>query len=336
MNITVILCTLNRCQSLAKTLESVAASTLPASVKWEVLVVDNNSTDQTREVVDGFSRRYPDLFRYVLEPQPGKSFALNTGIREARGDVLAFMDDDVTVEPAWLHNLTAPLSDGEWAGTGGRTLLAQTFTPPRWLALEEPYNLGGVLAALFDLGDRPCELRKAPYGANMAFRKEMFEKYGLFRTDLGPSPNREIPRPNEDTEFGRRLMALGERLRYEPSAVVYHPVPKNRIQKSYFLNWYFDFGRANVREWGRGADILGIPRRCFTFIKLTGTLLPVRILLWATARNPSRRFFRKCWVSMTTGQILEIYHQLRNDKGQASNSTRGQAKDEDHGHPMHV
>ena len=65
----------------------------------------------------------------------------------------------------------------------------------------------------------------------MAYRKKMFEKYGGFRTDLGPSSDKRIPRPNEDTEFGRRLMAAGERLRYEPSALVYHPVPANRIPK---------------------------------------------------------------------------------------------------------
>ena len=77
--------------------------------------------DSTREVVEDFSRRHPGMFRHVFEPQPGKSFALNRGIGEARGNVLAFLDDDVTVEPTWLHNLTAPLKDKQWAGVGGRT-----------------------------------------------------------------------------------------------------------------------------------------------------------------------------------------------------------------------
>lgn len=316
MKITVIVCTLNRCQSLAKTLESVGASVLPDSVEWEVLVVDNNSTDQTREVVEDLRRRYQGVFRYVFEPQPGKSFALNRGIREARGDVLAFTDDDVIVEPTWLQSLTAPLSDGTWAGTGGRTLLPQSFSPPRWMALEDPFNLGGVLAANFDLGDGPCELKRAPYGANMAFRKEVFQKYGVFRTDLGPSPDREIPRPNEDTEFGRRLMAGGERLRYEPSAIVHHPVEESRVQKEYFLGWWFDCGRAMVREWGCGPDILGISRRCFAFFKFVGTSLPISILLWMVTLNPQRRFFRRCVVRMTTGQIIEIYHQWRNARPQ--------------------
>ncbi len=151
MRITVVLCTYNRCQTLRRALDSAAGLTVPESVHWEILVVDNNSDDQTREVVQEFSSRYPGRFRYLFEPQPGKSYALNAGIREARGDVLAFMDDDVTVEPTWLQNLTAALHDGEWAGAGGRILPARWFSPPRWLSLEGPYAMGTILA-LFDLG----------------------------------------------------------------------------------------------------------------------------------------------------------------------------------------
>jgi glucosyl-dolichyl phosphate glucuronosyltransferase len=280
------------------------------------LVIDNHSTDRTREVVEDFCRRYPAIFRYAFEPQRGKSFALNTGIREAEGGVLAFMDDDVTVETMWLQNLTKPLRNGECAGSGGRTVLAQPFTPPHWMAMVGPYGMGHVLAALFDLGPEARELDVAPYGANMAFRKEMFEKYGLFRTDLGPSPTREIPRPGEDTEFGRRLQRAGERLRYEPSAVVYHPVLEDRLQKSYFLTWYFDCGRAMVREWRCGPDVLGIPRRWLTFLKIFGTVLPVSTLRWLVALNPQERFCRKCWVWMNGGQIFEIYRQWRKANGQ--------------------
>jgi glycosyltransferase involved in cell wall biosynthesis len=269
--------------------------------------MDNNSCDQTRELVEGFCRRYPGRFRYLFEPQPGKSYALNTGIREARGDVVAFLDDDLTVEPTWLRNLTAGLHNGEFAGTGGRTLLAQKFTPPNWMALEGPYSLGGVLAALFDLGDKPCALDKAPYGANMAFKKAMFEKHGAFRTDLGPSPDKDIPRPNEDTEFGNRLLAAGERLRYEPSAVAYHPVSQDRIKRSYFLAWHFDWGRALVREWGRGRSIFGIPRPYLNIVSVAARKMMPSIFLWMMALNPQKRFYSKCHVYVAAGEIREFY-----------------------------
>jgi glycosyltransferase involved in cell wall biosynthesis len=310
-NVTVILCTYNRCQSLSAALGSVALSMMPDSIDWEVLVVDNNSRDQTREVVEDFSRRYPGRFRYLREPQQGKSYALNSGIREARGNVLAFLDDDVTVDPGWLQSLTAPLRSGEWAGSGGRTIPAQTFTPPDWLALDGPHSMVGILYAHFDLGDKPRELDRAPYGANMAYRKKMFEKYGVFRTDLGPSPNSEIPRPNEDTEFGRRLLAAGERLRYEPAAVVYHPVLENRIQKEYFLDWWFDYGRAMVREWGQGPDIWGIPRPYLNMLAIGIKAMAPSMRRWMLALNPQGRFHWKCSVWMAAGEISEFYRFAR-------------------------
>jgi glycosyltransferase involved in cell wall biosynthesis len=284
----------------------VAASELPDTIEWEVLVVDNNSTDQTREVVEEFNRRYPERFRYLFEPKPGKSHALNAGIHGARGEILAFIDDDVTVEPPWLHNLTSALHDGKWAGAGGRTLPASAFSPPRWLALSGPLSMVGILYAHFDIGDAPCELHCAPYGANMAFRRGMFEKHGSFRTDLGPSPHNEIPRPNEDTEFGRRLMAAGEHLRYEPSAIVYHPVSEARIERQYFLGWWFDYGRALVRENGKSQDTGEI-------LKVIGKALPIT-LRWIRTFNPQLRFYRKCWVWVAAGEVVEIYRQARGAK----------------------
>ena len=186
MNISVILCTYNRCEALKKALESAGGLRLPGEVEWEVLVVDNNSTDRTRAVVEDFCHRYPAHFRYLFEPQQGKSYALNAGIREAQGEVLAFMDDDVTVEPTWLNNLVMPLLRGEWAGSGGRILPERTFVPPPWLPREERYALAPLV--MFDCGPDACELAEPPFGTNMAFRKEMFERYGGFRTDLGPDP----------------------------------------------------------------------------------------------------------------------------------------------------
>jgi glycosyltransferase involved in cell wall biosynthesis len=311
VNVTVILCTYNRCRSLETALSSIAASTLPQGVEWEVLVVDNNSPDRTRDVVEDFCSRYPGRFRYLFEPHQGKSYALNSGIREAQGDVIAFLDDDLTVESTWLQNLTAHLHNGEWAGTGGRILPAERFTPPRWLALDGPYSMMGILYAHFDLGDEPRELEQAPYGANMAYRRKVFQKYGVFRTDLGPSPRTETPRPNEDTEFGRRLLTAGERLRYEPYAIAYHPVPENRIQKNYFLSWWFDYGRAMVREWGRGPNVWGVPRPYLNIVAVGINAALPNLWRWMFALNPQRRFYWKCRVWVAAGEIEEFYRLAR-------------------------
>jgi len=301
MKITVILCTYNRCRSLAKALESASAVQLPESDEWEVLVVDNNSTDKTREVVENFCRQYPSRFRYLFEPRQGKSHALNAGIREAHADVLAFTDDDVTVDPAWLQHLTASLDDAHWAGAGGRILPQKTFSPPPWLSLAEPHALGPL--AVFDPGPDTVELSEAPFGANMAFQRGVFDKHGGFRTDLGPRPGSEIR--SEDSEFAYRLMTAGEHLRYERSAVVYHEVPDSRLQKKYFLNWWFDKARADIRAFGVPHTkwrLKGIP--LFLFRRLS-----VWTLRWLSALDPARRFSRKLKVWIVAGQIQESYRQ---------------------------
>jgi glycosyltransferase involved in cell wall biosynthesis len=316
MKITVILCTYNRCASVAQTLESIAASVLPDSTEWEVLVVDNNSTDQTRDVIEDFCRRYPAHFRYLFEPSQGKSRALNAGIRAARGDILAFVDDDVTVAPMWLENLTKCLRDGTWAGAGGRTVTGHAFSMPNWLSLEAPYYAGAAIAALFDLGDKTCQLDFPPYGANMAFRKAMFEKYGGFRTDLGPQPGSQIR--NEDTEFGRRLMAAGERLKYEPFAIVYHPILEARITKKYFLAWWFAYGLADVREWKlrHGPPIWGIRRSYLRALQAAIRQILPRVWQWLFSSDPVKRFYYKCQVWRAVGWIVELYGDQRDTQFQ--------------------
>jgi len=315
MKITVVLCTYNRCRRLAQALESVAASKLPRSIEWDVLVVDNNSNDQTRDVVEDFSRRYPGRFRYLFEPRPGKSCALNAGIREAQADILAFMDDDVIVEPTWLQNLTAPLQKGEYAGAGGRVLPEESFSPPRWLSLDGRYALAPL--AIFNLGPDAGRLTEPPFGTNMAFRKGVFEKYGGFRTDLGPRPGSEIR--NEDTEFGSRLLAAGELLWYEPSAIVYHSVHENRVQKKYFLRWWFDKARADIREFGVKPNtkrfVANIP--LYLLRRLT-----VWTLRWMITIEPAKRFSCKLNVWTNAGQILECRQQsLRANKKPVASST---------------
>lgn len=304
MKVTVILCTYNRSQSLIKALTSVSNSIVPGSIAWEVLVVDNNSPDKTREVVEEFCRKYPQRFRYLFEPRQGKSHALNSGIRATDADVLAFMDDDVEVDTYWLANLTRVLESGPWSGVGGRILAEAGFVPPRWMETKGRYALAPL--AFFDLGDKAGETKEAPFGTNMAFRKEVFQKYGDFRTDLGPQPGSEIR--NEDTEFGTRVLNGGERFWYEPTALVYHSVPRDRIRKEYFLAWWFDKSRADVRQDGIPRKsrlyISGVP--LFLFRTLSGWTLR-----WLVSLDPGRRFSCKLNVWKTAGLIQECHHRFK-------------------------
>lgn len=304
LDVTVILCTYNRCRDLACALESVAKSQMAPTVSWEVLVVDNNSTDETRNVVEEFCQRYPGRFRYHFESRQGVTYARNAGIANSRGEVLAFTDDDVTVLPTWLQNLTAELlRDPQWAGAGGRTLPAEKFTPPAWLS-EDMNGWGEVAFAYFDIGDNAVQLSRPPYGANMAFRGRVFAKYGGFRTDLGRNPGNKIG--NEDTELGRRLLAAGERLRYEPAAIVYHPVPYGRITQEYFFSSWFDYGRAMIKERGDRPNVFGIPRDYLALMCRIGEIA-VWSLRGMLALRPNERFRYKCRVWRNKGQMAELY-----------------------------
>lgn len=289
---------------LAHALESVAVSSVPMAVEWEVLVVDNNSTDQTQAVVEDFRRRYPGRFRYLKESQQGLCHARNSGVREARGNVLAFMDDDVTVDSTWMWNLTSGLLDSEWAGAGGRIFPLWASPIPNWLSTEGRKALAPYVA--FDLGPEAGPLTEPPFGANMAFRKKMFEKYGGFRTDLDRCGGGMLS--NGDTEFGRRLLVGGERLRYEPSAVVNHPVTADRAQKRYVLGWEFGKGRADIREFGVAPGTkwfaCGIP------LYLLRRLV-VWTLRWVVTITSSKRFSCKRSVWGLAGEIVECYERSR-------------------------
>jgi glucosyl-dolichyl phosphate glucuronosyltransferase len=293
--------------------------------------VDNNSSDRTREVVEQFSRPAGSPFRYLFEPQQGKSNALNSGIREAHGNILAFTDDDVTVEPDWLQNLTSNLRSNEWAGAAGRVVRTWPCPSPRWLSLESRYEKMGWALVSFELDQEAGDLsdRCPPVGANMAYRKEVLAKHGGFRADLGPQGN-EIDSPStpgptkskslngrnrkavvrfpgwEDSELGQRLMSRGERLRYEPSAVVYHPVAEGRLTKKYFLTWWFSRGRDGVLIAPERGPVWGIPRRYIRIARITFQLLG-NLLKWLLAFKPYQRFYYQLMVWEKAGEMIGGY-----------------------------
>lgn len=301
MFITVILCTYNRSRTLSSTLANLLGQSLPDSVEWEILVLDNNSTDGTREIAEAFCRAYPKRFRYLFEEKQGKSYAMNRGIREAQGEIVAFTDDDVTLEPTWLWNLTADLNDGIWVGASGRTLPEKGFVSPPWLSPGRKYGLAPL--AIFDRGESERELTEAPFGNNMAFRKSVIEKYGGIRTDLGPCSGSDRPQKSEDCEFGNRLLLAGERFVYRPNAIVYHLVPPERLKKGYFLQWWFDKARSDVNAFGipnLGWRVCGVPMRLIP-------RLAIWAMRWMVAVDPVRRFDCKLTVWRVMGQILEAF-----------------------------
>jgi glycosyltransferase involved in cell wall biosynthesis len=249
----VVVATRNRVAVLGKMLEAFAGLESPHG-EWELLVVDNGSVDGTQAMLAQWVAGARIPLRRLEEPRRGKSRALNVGIRSSRGETLAFTDDDAVVDRHWLHNLTRAVREhADCIGFGGRSIaVGFDGRPPRGHGIVN-----------YDLGDHAFELppfRDSPPGVNFFFRRRAFERYGLFREDLGPGT--DVQRA-EDTDFVRRLWLGGERMWYAADVVVRHPVDMGRLRKAHSLRWMFWVGRSNARMAGRpsGAPrIRGVPR----------------------------------------------------------------------------
>ena len=226
VRISVIVCTYRNPELLKKTIESLSRQTLNRNL-YEVIVVDNNSQDSTPDVVSS----YPSV-RYVLEEKQGLSYARNTGIRQAQGEIVAFIDDDAEASPDWLGTLLDTYDNvaDTWA-VGGKVLPIWDAEKPWWL--DESYHRA---LSLIDWGDvpKPLQWPERIIGVNCSFRKEVFSSIGLFDTRLGRVRNALLA--SEDIEIQQRIHAQGHLVYYVPRALVHHHVPAYRMTREHFHN----------------------------------------------------------------------------------------------------
>jgi GT2 family glycosyltransferase len=165
----------------------------------------------------------------------------------------------VQFDAGWLRSILLPFDAADVIGVGGRIEGLWGGPVPKWWRPGGERRLFGAIVH-FDFGLQPVDLSSPPFGANMAFRRDVFERIGGFRTDLGPVGNSRMT--SEDTELARRAMDCG-RVVYSPNALVYHPVEPERRRKSYVRQWYFGYGRSNARVDGRLPNAptwFGVPR----------------------------------------------------------------------------
>jgi glycosyltransferase involved in cell wall biosynthesis len=258
MNITVAICTWNRCALLEKTLEQVARLSIPQGVEWELLVVNNNSTDATDETLTAFKERLP--LRSVFEAEPGLSHARNRAVREAWGDYILWTDDDVLVDEEWLKAYyEAFASWPEAAIFGGNIEPWFAGTPPRWL--PRVWSRVASAYASRDLGEQSVALSQdvIPFGANFAVRAAEQRRY-LYDPRLGVRPDNIMG--GEETTVIRHMIADGITGRWIAGARVRHYIPEARQTIAYLRRYFKGYGEYCAQQDVSNADarLFGRPR----------------------------------------------------------------------------
>lgn len=261
IELTVIVATSNGADRLPGALDSVLNQSLPASL-YEIIVVDNNSTDRTPAVVSKYIQRVGDRVRYVLEPAPGLGNARHAGARAARGAILCYLDDDAVAAPTWLSSIRDAFRKSDVGLVGGRILPRYEIDPPAWLerlwyATASGKSLGQL--SLLDFGDQAREIDPDfVWGCNYAVRKTALIEAGGFHPDALPA---EFIRYRGDGEIGlsRKIRQQGYRAWYHPDAAVHHIISADRLTPRYFFRRQFNQGisdsYAHIRKEGP-------PNRC--------------------------------------------------------------------------
>lgn len=228
----IIVATRNRCAALAATMQALTRVRVPAGLTTEVLVVDNGSSDDTRACVLEASRAYPAV-KYLYQPVPGKSRALNTALASAAGELLVFIDDDIRPEPDWLAELTGPLASDRADAVAGAVEIAPHLLRPWMTPAHRAW-----LASIHELDP---EQPKSAVGANMAIARHVLRQVPGFDPELGPGRLGLW----EDTLFTAQLIRAGYRLSFVPSARVEHHFDPTRLSRQSFL--------AHARAQGRSS-----------------------------------------------------------------------------------
>jgi glucosyl-dolichyl phosphate glucuronosyltransferase len=313
MDFSVIIATYNRASVLDDTLASLAG--LQPAGPWEVIVVDNNSTDHTREVVERASAGFPVPLHYAFEREQGRSAALNCGFRTAKGRIIVTTDDDVRVEPDWLNRIEAGFRTHACDYVGGRVLPLWGGPAPPWL----PATNGQLWAAIavLDYGSQPIQFgTRVPLGVNMAMRRDAIERAGGFDPRIGRKAGTLLGQ--EVRVWCLRARAAGMKGFYIPDVVVHHLIPAERLTKRYYRRWFFWRGISRAMLYAEtGLDmekpeqttldfrtvphIAGVPRYLFRGAFGAGCdMIAARL-----RRNPVAAFERELWLWTFAGIVKQ-------------------------------
>ena len=268
--LTVIICTYNRAKYIGALLDSIAANDL-AKNEYEILLVDNNCTDNTREICETFAYAHKDVnFRYVVEQEQGLSAARNKGIKEAKGDILVYIDDDALVDSHYLRDYVEWFAaHPETMACGGPIEPLYETQEPKWMS---PYTKA-LLTAWMNYGDKVREYPKGRYpgGGNAAYRKEVFEKVGFFNTALGRKGGNLMG--SEEKDIFDKMHALHMQVLYLPTPVLHHCIPQAKLEKEYFDRLTFQIGQSERQRTLAISKVKYMKRIFSECVKWCGTIV---------------------------------------------------------------
>ena len=232
MKLSVIICTYNRARYIYNVLESIAVGTFSAN-DYEIVVVDNNCTDNTASEIGRFRTAFPEvLLKVVKETAQGLSNARNRGIMESSGDILVYVDDDATVNKEYLSVYSDFFgANPDCDAAGGPIIPAyEDGAEPDWMT----YHLRRLLTGYLYFGDREKAFPgdNYPGGGNAAYRKRVFDTVGLYNAALGRNGNSLAG--GEEKDIFNKMVAEGMTFRYLPGAILYHSIPHYKLEPDYF------------------------------------------------------------------------------------------------------
>lgn len=232
--LSVIVPTRNRAALLYNALESITKQSYPANL-FEVIVIDNSSTDATAEVCQHFKQRIPQ-FKYISAPHPGLHNGRHAGLKESIGEILVYADDDIEAMPTWLEAIASSFRDPKVALVGGKILPKFESQPPEWVAaLSRKTDSGWSLGwySILDFGDTEHEIpHEYVWGCNFSIRKNVLQQVGGFHPDSFPQEFIKY-RGDGETAVSQAIRNMGLKAFYNPKASVYHVVSQNRLTKEY-------------------------------------------------------------------------------------------------------